>query len=114
MSTVKGWLDTARVELGLPDDDWVHQDRLKVAGQSLDGISVLGRGAYYLCNTTLFGNQIDPRARSFVWEGERGSLLLFFIALQSACVSMESASLNTQPYLKDALNGRFFGATPKD
>ncbi|MCA8378543.1 hypothetical protein LGN22_06550 [Burkholderia cenocepacia] len=111
MSTITGWLDTVRAELNLPEDDWAHQDRLKVSGHALDGISVLGRGAHYLCNTTLFGDQIDPRARSFVWEGERGSLLLFFIALQGACVSMESASLNTKSYLKGAFSGRFIGTT---
>jgi hypothetical protein len=108
MSTVSDWETKARNDLALPSDNRTPEERLKTSGHCLDGISVLGLGAHFLCNTPTFGNQIDPRARTFLWEGERGSLLFFFLALQQACQSMENASLNTRPYLEGhAFNGTF-------
>jgi hypothetical protein len=108
MSTVRDWENKARTDLLLPPDEWTAAERLKTPGHCLDGVSVLGLGAHYLCNTPMYGSQIDPRARTFLWEGERGSLLFFFLALQQACQNMENASLNTRPYLEGhAFDGTF-------
>lgn len=109
MKTVVGWERNARAALELPADTWTPEQRLKTAGHCLDGIAVLGSGAHFLCNTPSYGSHIDPRARTFMWEGERGSLLFFFLALQQACMGLEKADLNTRPYLAGhSFNGTFF------
>ncbi|WP_413708073.1 DUF6602 domain-containing protein [Ralstonia sp. Ralssp110] len=108
MGTVGDWIEKARTELDIAPDKWEHENRLKSAGTSLDGISVLGRGVHYLCNTPLFGDQIDPRAKCFFCDCDSGALLLFFLALQQACMGTESAHLVTQPYLAGhSFNGSF-------
>ncbi|MFP3503246.1 DUF6602 domain-containing protein [Burkholderia sp. SIMBA_062] len=109
MDTVKNWQKKACAALDLPRDEWVHTDRLKTPGHSLDGVAVLGRGAHFLCNTPLFPSSLDPRARTFLWEGERGALMFFFLALQDACMAHETANMNTKPYLTShAFNGTFY------
>lgn len=109
MTTVSDWVSNTRLSLGVPADDWSTENRLKTHGQALDGISVLGLGAHYICNTPLFPNEIDSRARSFCWEGERGSLMFFFLALQQACMNLENATLQTRPYLKGhSFDGTFY------
>lgn len=101
ISTVIDWQTSARDELGLETDRWPAGARLTTAGHSLDGVCVLGMGSHFLCNTPLFEEHSDPRVKTFSWQGERGSLLFFFLALQQACMNMESSSLNTKPYLAD-------------
>ncbi len=55
-------------------------------------------------------NSVDARAKTFMWEGARGSLLYFFLALQLATMGIEGANLNTAPYLQEhSFNGQFFG-----
>lgn len=108
ISTVSGWERSTRSTLGIPLDEWASEKRLSSSGHALDGISVLGLGAHYLCNTPLFPADLDARARAFSWEGERGSLLFFFLALQQACMNMENATFQTKPYLEGhAFNGTF-------
>lgn len=108
IATVTSWERSARSSLGVASDEWSSEIRLNTPGQALDGISVLGLGAHYICNTPLFSSDLDARARSFRWEGERGALLFFFLALQQACMNMENAQLQTKPYLKShSFNGTF-------
>ena len=108
MDTVADWAPKARSELDIPSDDWSPEKRLFAASHGIDGVTVLGVGAHFLCNSPIFPANIDTRARSFLWNGDRGSLLMFFLALQVACQSLEHATLNTQPYLSGhSFNGEF-------
>lgn len=108
METVRSWKNKACEHLDLPEDRWNEKDRLTKAGHSIDAVALLGRGIYTNCNSPSF-NSADPRAQAFMWEGARGSLLYFFLALQQATMGMEGANLNTVPYLHGhSFNGQFF------
>jgi len=108
METVKGWQANAAEKLEFPRDDWAPDQRLTTPGHSLDVVAVLGRGVTSICNTPSFNN-VDPRARKFVWQGERGALLFLFLELQQACMAVEKSSLNTKPYLGEhSFTGKFF------
>jgi len=109
METVRNWQTKIIKQLDLPADDWCDKDRLTTAGHSVDAVALLGRGVYTLCNSPMFAS-VDARSKTFMWEGERGSLLYFFLALQLATMGMEGANLNTVPYLQGhSFNGQFFG-----
>jgi hypothetical protein len=108
METVRSWHRNAMQRLELPTENWTDGERLNVPGNSVDAVALLGGGIYTLCNTPMF-NSADPRARTFMWEGERGSLLYLFLALQLATMGMEGANLNTAPYLQGhSFRGQFY------
>jgi hypothetical protein len=108
MATVQQWETLAKKELNIASDDWNPQNRLTTAGNALDGTVVLGKGISFITNTPSFDSNLDPRIKKYRWEGERGALLFLFLAVQGACMNLESASLNTQPYLEGhVFNGMF-------
>jgi hypothetical protein len=106
MLTAYGWLPKIYSNLGiqsppLPTDE---AQRLRTASPAIDGLFVLNRGFMYFDNVPVgfastAGRQQNPNMRWLIADSASGSLLLFFLLLQSATANLEGKWLNPVPYL---------------
>lgn len=106
MLTAYGWLPKIYANLGiqsaaLPTDE---AQRLRIASPAIDGLFVLNRGFMYFDNVPVgfastAGRQQNPNMRWLIADSASGSLLLFFLLLQSATANLEGKWLNPVPYL---------------
>lgn len=115
MQTIYDWIGPAHKVLGIaipelaPDLD----ERAKVAGPSLDGVFVLGRGFLYFDNAVVnfVHNERRERFPNCKWafaDTDRGSLLLLFLLLMTYASSSQTSWFDPFPYLMEfQLNPNF-------
>jgi hypothetical protein len=106
MKTVHGWITRVHSELGItiPDLPQTQGARVTIAGPSIDGVFVLGRGFLYFDNAPIGFIHDDRRAqwpdRKWVYvDTDRGSLLLLFLILTAAVSGVSASWLDPFPYL---------------
>ncbi|MDR1090170.1 MAG: hypothetical protein LBL79_03765 [Prevotella sp.] len=102
MSTVHGWILNSHNTLNIPLPSWTHQNKTTIPGTALDGVFVLNKGFVKLDNTPLNLNPNGVNGIHTIADCQNGSLLMFFLYLQTACDNLIGSWLNPIPYVANA------------
>jgi hypothetical protein len=104
--TIYNWITQGHKTLGITTErlPQVKQQRLMTASPSIDAIFVLKKGFVYFDNVavglaTSEDRTTNPDLKWVFSAAASGSLLLFFLMLQSATANIDGRWLNPSPYL---------------
>lgn len=104
METAHVWVKEAYKAQGITEPALPENNRAAIAGPSLEGVFVLGRGFLNFDNAPygFIPAQVRKEHSEVCWaiaQTERGSLLSLFLLLTVATSNVEGAWLNPLPYL---------------